>query len=1133
MSRDGVSLNLDSLLAPFSPPSTHFVDRLRYWAEALPEEWAFHYLVDGEDDEIRWTYADLDSRARRIGAKLVAMGLRGQRALLLYPPGLEFIAAFFGCHYAGAIPVPAYPPRRNRNMGRIQAISEDAAAKAALTVREVIDRVDGTLGDAPSLKSIPWVATEEIPEEFSGDWVPPDIRPEDIALLQYTSGSTGSPKGVVLTHRNLLCNCGMITHAFEINRELSCGVSWLPTYHDMGLVGGVLNPAFIGGHNVMMSPMAFMAKPIRWLKAISRSRAAISGGPNFAYQLCVDRVSPEDCEGLDLSSWRVAFNGAEPVRAQTLEAFAKKFEPFGFRYESHYPCYGMAETTLIVTGAYRDEAPVIRSFNGPKLDQHRIEPVKEGSEHARQLVGCGRVLPGERVVIVDTETLREVKADQVGEIWVQSPSVGLGYWNKPVPTHETFQARLANDPDAGDFLRTGDLGFMSRGELYVTGRLKDLIIVRGVNRYPQDIEATVEGSHDSLRNSCSAAFAIEHDSAERLIVVCEVERGKRNDWQEVIDTIRRTVTAEHELPPDAVVLVRSGSVPKTSSGKIQRHACRDTFLEGKLLEVARWCLWEQSQALRSTASSNSSDNLDGYDVDPTIVEAVMNQVREVAKERARDLTINTNIVVDLGLDSLERLQIANGLEQMFGGRFPDDVLQEIETVGEVAIAILEHIGDRPVTTGPARVDEGKVAKRSLQEIPESAYMITKMPEYVRLLRNRSLIEATGSRDPFFSVHEGLINDTTVIGDRRLISFASYNYLGLSGHPEVSEGAKAAIDRYGTSASASRLVSGEKRIHRELEAALAEFFDLEDVITFPGGHATNETVIGHLFGPGDLILHDSLAHNSIIQGAMLSGARRRAFDHNSWDKLDQILTENRGEYRRVLVAIEGLYSMDGDYPNLPKFVEVKKRHKAMLFVDEAHSMGTLGEHGKGIGELQGVPRSDVDLWMGTLSKSFGSCGGFIGASRELIHYLRYTTPGFVFSNGIPPTATGAALAAVKVLAREPERVATLRENAQLFLELARNYGLNTGVAMGTSIVPVITGSSISALKLSEKLFEKGINAQPILHPAVEEEKARVRFFITSQHSPEQIRDSVEKVAQCAYELDPSMAPGYRPAEKART
>jgi len=1127
MSGDGESLNLDALLAPFSPPKTNFVDRLRYWTEAQPDERAYSFIVDGETEEIHWTYAELDARARRIGAKLVAMGLRGQRALLLYPPGLEFVAAFFGCHYAGAIPVPAYPPRRNRNMGRIQAISEDADAKAALTVRDVIERVDGLLDDSPSLKAIPWLATEEIPEELTGDWVPPDIRPDDIALLQYTSGSTGSPKGVVLTHANLMCNTAFITYAFEIDNEMRGGVSWLPTYHDMGLVGGMLNPAYVGKECVLMSPMAFMAKPIRWLQAISRHRMAISGGPNFAYQLCVDRVDLDDCDGIDLSGWKVAFNGAEPVRAQTLEAFSRKFAPLGFRHEAHYPCYGMAETTLIVTGSHRREPPVVRWFSSSKLDSHRIETAREGAEGARPLVGCGRVFPGERVAIVDPETLREMRPDQVGEIWVQSGSVGRGYWNKPVATHETFQARLANDPDAGDFLRTGDLGFMSRGQLFVTGRLKDLIIVRGVNRYPQDIEVTVENSDDSLRNSCAAAFAVEQEGTERLIVVCEVERGRKSEWKGVIDSIRRNVTAEHEVPPDAVVLVRSGSVPKTSSGKIQRHACRQAFVQGKLLEVARWSVWEQpTDAVEESVPVEERNGSQGISVDPRIVEIVMNKVREVAKERARELSLDTNIVVDLGLDSLERLQIANAIEEAFGGRFPDDVLQEIETVAEVAAAVKEHIGDRPVVPQKGRTEEGKGTSRTLQEIPDSFYNVTKMPEYIRLQRNRSLIEATGSRDPFFSIHEEVIADTTVIGDRRLISFASYNYLGLSGHPDVSQGAKEAIDRYGTSVSASRLVSGEKRIHRELEGAITDFFGFEDVITFPGGHATNETVIGHLFGPGDLILHDALAHNSIIQGAMLSGARRRAFEHNAWDKLDQILTEIRGEYRRVLIAIEGLYSMDGDYPDLRRFVDVKKRHKAMLFVDEAHSMGTLGATGRGLGELQGVARRDVDLWMGTLSKSFGSCGGFIGSSREMIHYLRYTTPGFVFANGIPPASTGAALASVQVLQREPERVAKLASISKLFLELAKSYGLNTGLAMGTPIVPIITGSSLSALQLSEKLFAAGINAQPILHPAVEEEKARVRFFLTSAHHDEQIREAVDKLARAAWEIDPALAPGYR-------
>ena len=378
----------------------------------------------------------------------------------------------------------------------------------------------------------------------------------------------------------------------------------------------------------------------------------------------------------------------------------------------------------------------------------------------------------------------------------------------------------------------------------------------------------------------------------------------------------------------------------------------------------------------------------------------------------------------------------------------------------------------------------------------------------------------GLRNPFFAVHEGRIADTTRIDGRELISYSSYNYLGLSGHPEVNQSAKNAIDQFGTSVSASRIVSGEKTIHKQLEFELAEFLDVEDVITFPGGHATNESVIGHLVGPGDLIIHDSLAHNSIIQGAELSGARRRPFDHNDWRQLDEILSKIRHEYRRVLIVLEGLYSMDGDYPNLPRFVEIKKRHQAWLYVDEAHSIGTLGATGRGLAEVFGVPRSDVECWMGTLSKSFGSCGGFIGGNRNLIEYLRYTTPGFVFAAGLPPANVGAALGSLRMMIKHPELVTQLQSNARLFLNLARAAGLDTGMCQGTPIIPVITRSSIRALRLSESLFDQGINAQPILHPAVPEDQTRIRIFITAAHSEQQIRHSVETIAAAWQEISES-------------
>jgi 8-amino-7-oxononanoate synthase/acyl carrier protein len=1102
-------VDLKRFVAPFSPPTTTLVDSLRYWTEQQPQEVAYYY-TDGEDEEKKLTYEEFDRHARAIAARLVDLGMTGQRALLLYPQGLEFIVAWFGCLYAGVVAVPAYPPRRNRNMQRIEAISDDAEAKIALTEQDVLDRVEDMLEEAPHLKRLKWLATDRIADSDGVGWNPAQIRPDALAMLQYTSGSTGTPKGVMLTHANLMHNVQIICYSFELTRKGS-GLSWLPTYHDMGLVGGVLMAMFYGRPAVLMSPMAFLQKPVRWLRGITKYGVTVSGGPNFAYDLCTEKIADDQLAGLDLSKWEVAFNGAEPVRADTLAKFTARFAPYGFRPESHYPCYGMAETTLIVTGSYKGRLKVIRPFDGRKLDAKQVVPAKAGQPAARELVSCGHVLPDEQVRIVDPDTCRELPSDRIGEIWVDSPSVAQGYWNQPEATEATFGARIAWSDD-GPFLRTGDLGFLRDGELFVTGRIKDLIIVRGVNRYPQDIEMTVERASDKIQPQGVAAFAVDLAGRERLIVMAEVERTRRDDWSDVIAAVRKAVTAEHELPPDAVILVRFGSLPKTSSGKIQRHACREDFLNGSQQVIQAWRAWEtgEEEVAPAPTAAQATDAKPATPVRDSVAQIVMDHVRAIAKERAKSLTLESNIATDLGLDSLERLQIASSLEETFGGRFPEDVLAEIETVREVASAIETYIGTEPRIqrhTAPAAANWSSEA-----EIPAECYDFGQMPEYRRLKQTMAMLGATGVPNPYFRPHEGVTRDTARIDGRELISFSTYNYLGMSGDPAIAAAAKAAIDKFGTSTSASRLVSGEKTVHVELEREIASFHGLDDAICYVGGHATNESTIGHLFGAGDLIVHDSLAHNSIIQGSILSGARRRPFPHNDWRAVDELLKEIRRDYRRVLVAIEGVYSMDGDYPTLPPFIEIKKRHKALLMIDEAHSLGALGKTGRGITEHFGVNPRDVDLLMGTLSKAMGSCGGYIAGTKELIEYLKYTSPGFVFSCGLPPSGAAAALASLQLLQREPQRVARLQSNSRLFLQLAKERGLDTGMSNNTAVVPVITGNSLHALLLSRAMYERGISVQPILYPAVEEEKARLRFFITAAHTEEQIRQTVSAVAE---------------------
>ena len=1093
---------------------------LEYWADRRPDANAFTFS-DFESLEQTLSFGELWSEARALAGYLQkrCRVRAGDRVLLCYPPGLDFVVGFFACLAAGAIAVPAFPPRRNRKASRIRSIVVDAGARWALTNSAVADLLSGA-GEHDDLIGVQIVATDHGEHRVANTWRRPKIDGDNLAMLQYTSGSTGSPKGVMLSHRALVANSRLILEAFRLKPD-TIGCSWLPTYHDMGLIGGILSPLYIGCQDILCSPMTFLQRPIRWLRGISNYRVTTSGGPNFAYQLCVDKISDEELVGIDLSTWNSAFNGAEPIRAATLEAFTRRFEPYGFRHESHLPCYGMAETTLLVTGGPESPRPVSTTFDGKVLDQKGVRPCGEDFETARRLVGCGEVLPDERVVIVDPESGRMLPADRIGEIWVQSPSVGRGYFNRDDATEATFRAKTAEGD--GPFLRTGDLGFLYDGQLYVSGRIKDMIIVRGVNRYPQDIEETVERASDLVQAGGVGAIAMEHDGREQLVIVAEMQRRRDQDWDSHIAKIRRAVTAEHDLPPDAVYMVRNSSIPKTSSGKIQRHACLHAVRDNDLKTLAKWVRWEEEAAgatLGSAApmmhAASAAGTLDAANANPAIVEVIESVVRSVAGERATVLSADTNIVLDLGLDSLERLDIARRLEKVFGGRFPEQVLDEIETIGQTAAAIERYLPPGGSERAAAFLRGGSTDADSsaIPTDPPRAITIeddiAEFTEYRRLKATMDAMLQTGVPNPYFTVHESVVGDKTTIDGRQYISFASYNYLGLSGHPQVNDAAAEAIRQYGTSVSASRLVSGEKPIHRKLETRLAKWIGVDDSILMVGGHATNETTIGHVVGADDLILHDALSHNSIVQGALLSGAKRRPFPHNDYEALDRMLSEVRSRYRRVLIVVEGVYSMDGDYSDVPKFIEVKKRHRCLLMVDEAHSLGTMGKTGRGMAEHFDIDARDVDIWMGTLSKSAASCGGYIAGSTPLIEWLRYTAPGFVFSVGMPPAQVGAALGAFDTLESEPDRVERLRQRSELFLNLCRDAGLDTGDSDGTPVIPVITGNSMHALRLSNRLKADGVNVQPILYPAVDESAARLRFFMTCDHTEDQIRFTADRL-----------------------
>jgi acyl-CoA synthetase (AMP-forming)/AMP-acid ligase II/acyl carrier protein len=575
---------------------TTLVDLLQTQAQTQGDRVAYDFLADGEAITASLTYQQLDTLARSIATLLTSLNCQGQPVLLLYPPGLDYIAAFFGCLYAGAIAVPAYPPRPNRSLDRLQVMIQNAGAQVALTHSIVLGGLEKRFQDYGDLQRLQWLATDGVDISLASVWQPPTLTAESLALLQYTSGSTGNPKGVMISHGNLIHNSARINTFFG-DTAASRGVSWLPPYHDMGLVGGILQPLYIGAPMALMPPVAFLQKPFRWLQAIARYGATTSGGPNFAYDLCVQKTTPEQRATLDLSRWRLAFSGAEPVRAETLAQFAATFAPQGFQPQAFYPCYGMAETTLMITGGDSDALPITCTVVEQALQDNQAIPVAENpgetaeSPTARTLVGCGHPPADQAVAIVDPKTLHPCSDDTVGEIWVAtSPSLAQGYWQQSDVTAAIFRAHTATGD--GPYLRTGDLGFLRQGELFVTGRLKELIIVRGRNYYPKDIEETVEAAHEALRPGAGAAFTITVAGQERLVVVQEVERRQLRsfDAATVVAAVRRAVTENHELQLYGLQLLKTGSVPKTSSGKIQRYLCRAGYLDHQLAAVHTWQL---------------------------------------------------------------------------------------------------------------------------------------------------------------------------------------------------------------------------------------------------------------------------------------------------------------------------------------------------------------------------------------------------------------------------------------------------------------------------------------------------------------------------------------------------------------
>ncbi|NUM36174.1 MAG: AMP-binding protein [Candidatus Brocadiae bacterium] len=663
----------------------NLVEMLLNRASNYPKEVGFIFLSDGETQEEKMTYEQLDIRAKSIAAQLqrtLGKGHQGQRVLLLYPPGLEMIAACFGCLYAGVIPIPEYPPdttRLRRSLVRLKNVAKNADISLIMTSNSISFPLKWISLMFPLLWLKRWLVTEKIPLSLAKDWKCPDIKKDTLALLHYTSGSTSTPRGVMLSHGNLLSNLAMIEDVFGDIPPNSSGVSWLPMYHNMGLVSGVFLPVYLHkGVAILMSPILFLQKPLRWLQIISRYRCIVSAAPNFAYELCCRKITPQEIANLDLSCWKIAVMGAETIMGKTIKKFSEMFGECGFSETAFFPCYGLTEASMLVTGTKKKSLPTVKKY---KLEQNQSSVAETGKE----IVGCGGIIAKEIVRIVDPQTRIECSHGTIGEIWVQGPNITQGYWNNPEETQETFHACLATGE--GPFLRTGDLGFFDEEELFITGRKKDLIIIHGKNIYPQDIENALYENLPQLQPAACAAFSFPLDGEEKVVVVAEIPRNYNRSTKEILDIAVRIIHRDFQIHLHEVVLIAQGTIFRTPSGKIQRYVCLDHYLSDSLKIVAR----SRKIGKEASKKQKNSDDHSLAAMEKWLIDAIVQECNIPSSSLSTDAHW-----LDVEMNSIQFVALAAKISSSIGKEESVLLFQKYPTIGSLA----KYLSQFPLKANP-------------------------------------------------------------------------------------------------------------------------------------------------------------------------------------------------------------------------------------------------------------------------------------------------------------------------------------------------------------------------------------------------------------------------------------------------
>jgi 7-keto-8-aminopelargonate synthetase-like enzyme/acyl-CoA synthetase (AMP-forming)/AMP-acid ligase II/pimeloyl-ACP methyl ester carboxylesterase/acyl carrier protein len=1133
------SLGFMATLQPSHDPLNHIEpfaptlgELLQHRASSNPDSQVFVW-VDEAEAEHPLTFQELHGRALAIAARL-SRERAPTRTLLLCPPGLDFICAFFACQLAGSAAVPAYAPNPKhlkRSLDRLLSIVSDCKIDGVLTCASMLPMVRSVLDSLPSLRGVELVAVDSIePDEATG-WNAVTSSPDDVAVIQYTSGSTSHPKGVVLDHRNVLMNAEVIRRVFDLGSHQHVAF-WLPPYHDMGLFGGIVQPVYAGMPAHLMSPLDFLRHPRRWLSMISRCRATVSGGPNFAYDRVVRKADPERDHELDLSSWRIAFSGAEPVRNDTIQSFVKRFAQCGFDESAIFPVYGLAEATLLVTAPKVEDPPKCLNVSRRMLRQQGVA-VPAGSQTPYSVMSCGRIIPGHRLEIVDPETGRPRSPGEVGEIWIEGPSVSRGYLDKPDENRQTFQATLSDG--TGPFLRTGDLGFQIDGELFITGRRKDLIIVRGVNFHPQDIERVAEQAASELRQGCSAAFQVDGSDGDELVsLVVETSASTEElNPEDLCQRILTTVQERLELQLDLVVLAPAGSVPKTSSGKIQRQACADALAASRLSELARW-----TRPSIAKAKTSNGVPVPGHAPPPNASEVqqwLLDRIAASSAVRAGAVAADADFA-HLGLDSVSVTDLIAELELWVGREIPESFLSE-PSIAALAKRVAGFLASDPAQ-GPKprapRVNGTVVRRRARPALgPADRWSMDYEWEHLSPV---SFLNAAG-RDLFartdrymnfcksvqidqmysFELNRieqregGLVLIETKDGERRwAVDLASHDYLGLTRHPEVIRATHEAIEEFGVGASGATLLNGNTPIHRALELELADWLHKEAVVLCPSGFSMMSAVTSGLLRPSDVVFFDEYSHASLLEGIKLSGARSIRFPHNDMQSLQRLLQRYRAESRGAMIVTDGVCSIDGSCAPVAELVAMAKNHEARLVIDDAHGIGTVGD-GRGV-----TAGHDVDLVGGVLSKALGACGGFVAGERRVVEYIRFFGKSACATTNVSVANAAAALASLRLLRSEPSRVFELQQRVHRLRRGLRAEGVAVAET-DAPIVSIVIGRDADAYRAWREALDLGVLAQALPFPIVPRDQARVRARVSHRLDPDLLDRAASALADASREV----------------